>query len=260
MPPIITLTTDFGMRDPYVAQMKGAILSRCPEARIVDLTHEIAPQDIMEGALFLQTALPAFPPETIHIAVVDPRVGSSRRALIMRVRDQYLLAPDNGLVTLLAEEKTPFPIVEIAHSRFVAESISPTFHGRDVFAPAAAELACGMSMAMAGPGASEIEMLHIHEPEMEGRLLSGEIIHVDRFGNLITNVRVSHFRHRRPVVAIVGNGGPVPVRTIYADVEPGMPVCLVGSSGRYEFAVRDGSAAGVLGCKRGVAVQFVLEE
>lgn len=260
MPPIITLTTDFGCRDPYVAQMKGVILSRCPDARVLDLTHDIAPQDIMEGALFLHSALPSFPPETIHVAVVDPHVGTDRRALIMRVCNQYLVTPDNGLVTLLAEEKTPFPIVEIVHSRFLGDSISPTFHGRDVFAPAAAALASGASMAMAGPGVSEITMLHIREPEMDGRLLTGEVIHADRFGNLITNVRPDHFRTRRPVVAMVGNSGPVPLRATYADVEPGQPVCLLGSSGRYEFAVREGSAATVMGCVRGDSAQFVLGE
>ena len=256
MPAIVTLTTDFGTRDPYVAQLKGVLLAGCEGVRIHDLTHEIAPQDVLEGALFLAAAVPAFPPGTVHLAVVDPGVGTERRAIAASVGGQHVVCPDNGLLTLLARRAAIEEVRSIERASLRREPVSPTFHGRDLFAPAAAFLACGGAPAELGPPLKAPIELPLPHPRREGARLVGEVVHIDRFGNAITNLG------RSEVEAIAGGravgveaaGRRLPLARTYGDVAEGEPLALIGSADLLEVAVRNGSAAAALGLERGSEV------
>ncbi len=253
--PIVTLTTDFGTRDPYVAAMKGVILAGCPGARVVDLSHEIAPQDVVEGALFLAGAVPFFPPGTVHVAVVDPGVGSARRPIAAAAGGQTVVCPDNGLLTVLARDH-PVDAAHAIESRgFTRDEVSATFHGRDVFAPAAARLAGGAPIAEAGPAVAPSLLARIDLPvpviDPRGRVY-GTVIHVDRFGNAITNLA----RADLPPGATHCAAGEhlVPLRRTYADAAAGEALALFGSAGLLEIAVNRGRAADRLGLRRGDTV------
>lgn len=244
MRPIITLVTDFGTVDGYVGEMKGVLLSGMPDAEIVDITHEIPPQDVERGRLTLARVWRRFPPGTIHVVVVDPGVGSSRDAIAVSSEGYYLVGPDNGVLSaaLLA-----------ASARVVSLSVphhaSATFHGRDVFAPAAAALARGESIESLGADATNPIIRRTPEPTRRADgAIEGEVIFVDRFGNAVTNL-------------VGARGGTVEIgklaidlRRTYAEVEAGKPLALVGSTGLVEIAVRDGDAARTLGLKRGSIV------
>lgn len=245
----VTLTTDFGSRDTYVAAMKGVVLGICPEAQIVDLSHDIPPQSIREGALFVAGAMPYFPAGTIHVVVVDPGVGSQRRAVGVRAGDQYFVCPDNGLLTLFQRQ---FP-VQAAHAivepRFRLPRLSSTFHGRDLFAPAAAHLARGVALEEFGPPVDDLVRLELPEPVRQGNAVEGEVIHVDRFGNLISNIpraMIGDPEGRTIRVKVEGKELSGLSRT-YSDVAAGQPLILFGSSDLLEVAVNGGSAAAVLG-------------
>ncbi len=257
MAALVTLTTDFGTRDPYVAAMKGVLLRACPELRVLDLGHEIAPHDVLEGALFLAGALPHFPAGTVHIAVVDPGVGSERRPIAVRAGGQTVVAPDNGLLTLFLRAYEPEAAHVIANVDFMAAEVSATFHGRDIFAPAAARLACGASLDAAGPPLEAIVTLDVPEPTRTADgAVRGEVIHLDRFGNAITNIpRVMVEATERTEIHVAGRslGG---LRRTYVDVAAGQPLALIGSSGHIEIAVNGGSAANVLGLRRGDPVEL----
>ncbi len=253
--PVVTLTTDFGTRNPYVAAMKGVVLARCPGARVVDLSHEIAPQDVLEGALFLAAAVPHFPPGTVHVAVIDPGVGTARRAIAARLGAQTLVCPDNGLPTLLERALPPTAAHAITSRDFMRDDVSATFHGRDVFAPAGARLAAGAPLASAGPAVplADLVRLDVPTPHLDARGgAAGVVIHVDRFGNAITNLRATDL----PALpdACVAGGTRVRVVRTYGDVPAGAPLALIGSSGLLEVAVNRGSAAKTLGLRRGDAV------
>jgi len=245
--PLIALTTDFGTRDPWVAAMKGVIYSIAPACTIADLSHGIAPQDILEGALYLSGAVPYFPPGTIHVVVVDPGVGTERLPIIARCAGQTLICPDNGLLTLLQRR---FP-VEAAHvienPEFMLREPSTTFHGRDIFAPAAAHAALGRPLEEFGPPAPELQRIDIPEPaaDAEGQL-HGQIIHVDHFGNCITNIlrdMVPHDSNYRVQVAAKTLPG---IHRTYGDVSPGTLVALFGSTGHLEIAMAMDSAVDAL--------------
>ena len=253
---IVTLTTDFGTRDPYVAQLKGVLLARCEGLRIHDLTHEIAPQDVLEGALFLAAAVPAFPPGTVHLAVVDPGVGTARRAIAASVSGQHVVCPDNGLLTLLARRATIEEIRSIEHPSLRREPVSPTFHGRDLFAPAAAFLACGGALEELGPQLDALVELPLPRPRAEGARLAGEVLHVDRFGNAITNLARSDIEAVAGgrAVRVEAGGRLLPLAHTYGDVAVGEALALVGSADLLELAVREGSAAATLGLARGSEV------
>jgi hypothetical protein len=241
-PPRITLTTDFGARDPYVAAMKGVILSICPEARIEDLSHDIAPQGIMEGALFLAAAAPYWPLGTCHVAVVDPGVGTERRPVAVAAGGQVFVCPDNGLLTLFLRAYPVQAAREIANPAFLRPKISPTFHGRDIFAPAAAHLAMGMPFDAIGPAVDDLQSLTIPEPTVDAGLVHGLIVHVDRFGNAITNIPRAMLE---PGALYRLHAAALSISEIshtYASVRPGDSVALFGSSGHVEIAVRNGSA------------------
>ena len=189
--PVITLLTDFGLEDEYVGLMKGVVLSLCPAARIVDISHHVAPQDVRGGAFMLRSTYRYFPSQTIHLAIVDPGVGSSRSIVAIRTRDQVFLAPDNGILTFILEEQRIEQAVGVDNPQQVLTPISRTFHGRDVFAPVAARLACGIDFASLGSRMEPRELVRLPlRPagiDKNGNLV-GSVIHIDRFGNLVTDI------------------------------------------------------------------------
>ena len=200
MPGLITLTTDFGLRDPFVGIMKGVVLSICPSARLVDLTHEIPPQDVLAGGLALEAAAPFFPAGTVHLAVVDPGVGTTRRAIAIRAGGFYLVGPDNGLFTF-ALDGDGWTAVALTAPEYRLANVSRTFHGRDVFAPAAAYLASGVPLERLGPTVSDPERLRRPACRLEDGELVGEVLDADRFGNLRTSIPAAR------LVEIPGAGG-----------------------------------------------------
>ncbi|GIW45956.1 MAG: hypothetical protein KatS3mg077_3238 [Candidatus Binatia bacterium] len=245
---VVSLLTDFGVADPYVGIMKGVILSRAPAAAIVDLTHEIPPQQVFLGALALRSAAPFFPSGTIHVAVVDPGVGSQRRALAVATATHLFLGPDNGLLTLAAPRGARLVVRELANADLFCHPVSHTFHGRDIFASVAGHLAAGVRLEDVGPEVGEICELEWPRPAMRFGALYGRVLYIDRFGNLITNfdaASLSAFATERLWFRIRGAWiqGLVPT---YASLSEGALGALFGSWGLMEIAVRNGSAARVL--------------
>lgn len=244
MRPIVTLLTDFGTADGYVAEVKGTIMSRAPEAVIVDVTHDLPAQDVEAGRLAIARYWRKFPSGTVHFAVVDPGVGSGRRPLAVESDGRFLVGPDNGLLS---------PALLVGGARVVELPVPPsassTFHGRDVFAPAAALLAAGSAIDALGPAVGDAEIRRTREPRrLADGAIEGVVITVDRFGNAVTNLLAAHG-------GVIELGAlSLPVLRAYADVAPGAPLALVGSSGLIEIAVRDGNAAALLGLARDVPV------
>jgi S-adenosylmethionine hydrolase len=252
--PIVTLTTDFGFTDGYVGAMKGVVLSMVPTATLVDITHGVPPQDVAAGAVALAQAAPLFPPGTIHVAVVDPEVGGERAGLIVEAGGSFFVGPDNGILSLAARPRGR--IFRIESAAFRREPVSPTFHGRDVFAPTAALLARGTPPSEAGPEAKT--MIDIARPVVSRRkgLVEGHVIHVDAFGNLITSLGAEHVSPDASI-EVEGAAGvfhPVFART-FSDVRAGAMVAYVGSGGQLEIARRNGSAAKHIGAERGAIVR-----
>ena len=245
---LVTLLTDFGTRDSYVAEMKGAMLRRAPGLAFVDLSHEVPPGDVAEAAYLLRRSWRHFPEGTVHLVVVDPGVGSARRPVAFTLDGHRFVGPDNGCLSLVLPADDP-PAVELPASAEAA----PTFHGRDVFAPAAAALAVGEPLDLLGPrAAAPLVRLAPTAPRREGGVLHGAVVHVDRFGNLVTSVTA---RDLAPGARIAVDGIPAgPLRRTFADVPPGEPVAYVGSAGELEVAVRDGSAARYFGARRDTPV------
>lgn len=258
--PIVTLTTDFGLSDPCVAAMKGVLLRRCPNARIVDLSHDIVSQDLVGAALFAEAAIPWFPENTVHVFVVNPGVGTARRPIAARAGGQIFVFPDNGLMTLLFRRLVADEVREVTMCPFMPEEVSRTFHGRDVFAPVAAWLALGHPFETLGPLAVELVELNLpaHRLDPSGAVC-GEIIHIDHFGNCITNIpaALSGAAVAAHVAVVQKTERTVPLYGTYADVASGEALALAGSTGRMEIAVRDGNAAVNLGLQRGDAVRIV---
>jgi len=255
--PIITLTTDFGVRDPFVAIMKGVILGICRDARLVDVTHEVAPCDVAEACLSLESSVDFFPPGTIHLAVVDPGVGSGRRGIALRAGEQYFVGPDNGLFSF-AISGSDWTAVSLERDALRRPAVSRTFHGRDIFAPAAAYLAAGVPLERFGPPVTDPERLIWPACRLEGGELVGEVIGSDRFGNLLTNVRADDLdllgTPDRLVVSVSGRdlGGPV---ACYADGPTAAPSPIIGSSGRLEIFANRTSARALLGVASGDPVR-----
>jgi len=256
--PLVSLLTDFGAVDTYVGQMKAAILRVAPAATLVDLTHAVPAQDVRAGAFLLWTAVEAFPPGSLHLAVVDPGVGSRRRAVAVRSRrGDVLVGPDNGLLLPALEQLGGLSAaVELADSTYWGPLRSSTFHGRDLFAPVVGHLAAGVPLERVGRPLERLEApFRIPPPEVEEGFPVGEVIHVDTYGNLITNLPGAQLpaRFRVRVGLTVVEGAPHPH---YQAVAPGELLALVGSSGLLEIAARDGSAASVLGAERGERVHI----
>ena len=258
MPPVITLTTDFGAASPYVAVMKGVILSIDPAARIHDLTHSVRPQDLRHACYFLATAAPYFPPGTIHVCVVDPGVGSERAAIYAEAGAQRLVGPDNGVFTGVFRKCGGMGGVRrLTEARFWRPRVSATFHGRDVFAPVAAHLSLGTDPAELGPEHPHPVELPIRSAVTFGKKWQGEVQFADDFGNLITNIPACKLKSL-PMKVSVG-GQPLGllrwVRT-YAEAGLGELVCLFSSDGFFEVAEVNGSAARRLGAGAGTEVEL----
>ena len=254
---IITLTTDFGMRDPFVGIMKGVLLSVCPSARLVDLTHEIRPHDVQGGGRALEAAVAFFPPETVHLAVVDPGVGSARRAIAVRADGYYLVGPDNGLFTF-ALEGPGWTAVALTTPEYRLPEVSRTFHGRDVFAPAAAYLAAGIPLERLGSPVADPVRLRRPGCRLEDGELIGEVLDADRFGNLLTSIPAARLAQipgdGALALEVAGRlvGGPV---AAYVEGGEGEPAVIVGSTGQLEIFVKAGSAQLCLGVGRGAIVR-----
>lgn len=249
----VTLLTDFGTADGYVAAMKGVIAAITPTVMIDDASHDIAPGDVRSAAWALGAYWRLYPPATVHLAVVDPGVGSERRALALEVEDRIIIAPDNGLVTevLLGSEATH--AVEIRNLPLLHGDISATFHGRDVFAPAAALILSGVPLPEVGPPVTDPILLPASSPVRDGDAIVGSVVHVDRFGSLVTDIPGAAVR--RGFVEVEG-GTSMPVLRTYADVKSGECVALIGSRGFVEISIRDGHAAEKLGVGRGATVTW----
>ena len=264
MRPIITLTTDFGTADGYVASMKGLILSIEPEARLVDITHDITPFDVMEAAFVLRRTIFYFPAGAVHLVVVDPGVGSRRRPVALRYRGHQLVGPDNGIFSLLIGDDAPEDVVVLDRLELHrAEMPSATFHGRDIFAPAAALLASGRELGNLGSPIERLRPLHWALPIGDNQGIRGWIVHVDRFGNCITNIPRSLFarrRGRRGLKCYVGNAIIGGLSRTYSDAETGEPVLLFGSDDNLEVAVNQGNAAELLYIRRGTPVNIVFTD
>lgn len=256
--PLVALLSDFGTQDWYVACMKAVILSRCPGAQLVDITHEIPAQDVIAGACTLAASFPWFPSATVFLCVVDPGVGSARPLIAVRAGGRVLVGPDNGLLGLVLAQ-TPRPrIVRLTERRFWLPRPSRTFHGRDILAPVAAALARGAALERFGPPTTRFQPLSLPVPRRRGRRVSGCIVHIDRFGNLLTNLpaQLAATTAGRPTIRF----GRREARVVssYAEGRYGELLALVGSSGYLELAMRDGSAAKRLRARRGAAL--TLEE
>jgi S-adenosyl-L-methionine hydrolase (adenosine-forming) len=260
MAPLITLTTDFGTRDAYVAELKAVLFSEGPpDLRVVDLSHELAPFDVHAAALFVRAALPRFPQGTIHVAVVDPGVGSDRAALIVRLRGMTLIGPDNCLFSYLFDGTEEVFLLD--REKLGGREVSNTFHGRDVFAPAAARIAAGARAEEFGPRAGSYKRMAFPMVEVSGDALHGRIIHIDHYGNLITNISAATLKgflggdaSTRLSIAI----GEQHVRSwvdFYAQGEAGQLVALIGSSGLLEVAAREASAQRKLNVEVGRAIR-----
>ncbi|MCX7590821.1 MAG: SAM-dependent chlorinase/fluorinase [Kiritimatiellae bacterium] len=242
---LITLLSDFGTEDAYVGVMKGVILSIAPQTTIVDLTHCVGRHAIRQAAFLLAGSVRYFPPETIHLVVVDPGVGSNRRALACQTQRAFYIGPDNGVLSLALAEDPPVCLVELTNPKYRLQNVSSTFHGRDIFAPAAAYLARGIPVSEFGPTAGDFIRLSLPEVRIhEDGSLGGTVIHVDRFGNCITNISAAMVHRLGPSVCF--ETGTIVIESLsptYSSVAPGEPLALVGSMGYVEIAVREGSAA-----------------
>ena len=257
--PLIALLTDFGARDHYAGTMKGVVLGICPDATLVDITHEVPPHDVMAGALELAASYRYFPPGAVFLVVVDPGVGSSRRGIAGEAGDYRFVAPDNGVLGVVFEETPPRKVVELTERRYARPTVSRTFEGRDRFAPAAAWLAKGIELSALGRPAGSIQKLDIPRPHVSGDELTGEVLRVDRFGNLITNIDRKTFEKLSgsPLDIRVGTRQVSKVVSTYADASAGDVCALFGSTDHLEIAANGASAAQELTIDRGAAVHIV---
>jgi S-adenosylmethionine hydrolase len=259
--PVIALLTDFGTRDHYAGTMKGVMLGICPDATLVDITHDVPPHDVLAAALELAAAFKYFPAGTIFTVVVDPGVGSVRRAIAAETADYRFVAPDNGVLTLALREAPPKKIVELTERRYARPTVSKTFEGRDRFAPAAAWLAKGIQLSALGrPVTAGIQQLDVPAPEIADHGITGVVLRVDRFGNLVTNID-------RKLVERVAQGGGVTIEigdqrierlvATYAELPPGGVGALFGSTDHLELAAPSANASERLGLSRGATVRVV---
>jgi S-adenosylmethionine hydrolase len=262
-PTIITLLSDFGSQDYFVGAMKGAVLSINPAATIVDITHQIPPQDIRAGAFNLLGSYKGFPADTIHVAVVDPGVGSTRRPVLIECAKQFFVGPDNGIFSWVCEREEDFRAIHLTNQRFFREAVSNTFHGRDIFAPVAAALSSGVAPEEFGPVIDDLVQLESLKPSTENEgVTEACIIHVDRFGNCITNLTRDDVGAKQFAAGakLVVNGHDVTsLRGFFADgrANNGELFCVFGSAGFLEIAAQNYSAATILGVQSGQPLVLV---
>jgi len=257
---LITLSTDFGLSDHFVGTMKGIVAGIAPAARVIDISHNVAPYNVTEAAFVIAEAWPYFPKRTIHVVVVDPGVGSSRRPILAEAGGHFFIAPDNGVLSMVFDA-APHKVRVISNPRFMRRDVSRTFHGRDVFAPAAAHLAKGALAAAFGKLVHDYIRIGIARPSPAGNdAWRGTILKIDRFGNLITNFAARNFSgiNSRPFEMRAGAQRIHRLALTYAETEVGDLFVIVGSSGYLEIAANQTSAAGLLGCSAGAPVELDL--
>jgi len=252
--PIITLLTDFGMRDTYVGVMKGVIASINPDARVIDLCHDVSPQDVREAAFLLSGSFDYFPPGTIHIAVVDPTVGSDRPAVCVQSGDYFFVGPDNGVLSIACYRAGRPKIFLLENENYFLENRSWTFHGRDVFAPMAAHLSAGVPIESFGRLARSIKRIRLPRSHtVAGKRITGRIVYADRFGNLVTNIEQGAIQQAFPqaelnqLAIMCSNRRIEGLSQTYIDVPSGEALALIGSYNFMEIAVRNGNAMLALG-------------
>lgn len=253
---VITLLTDFGSQDAYVGIMKGVIAAISPCANVIDICHNSPPQDILHGAYLLSTSYKHFPRKTIHVAVIDPGVGSNRDIICAETEDYFFLAPNNGLLSLIAHKEKFTRITQITNNAYFLPAPGHTFHGRDIFAPVAAHLSLGIRASQLGNSISQLEHIDIPQPvyKKPGQL-EGYIVHIDRFGNLVTNITSGHIKevksNYKDIEVIIGKRKIKRLRNTYAEVGAGEPVALIGSADFLEISVNQGDAQQYFRAKRG---------
>ncbi len=260
--PIITLTTDFGNGSPYVAAMKGVILSINSAATIVDISHAVPAQDVSRGALVLEDTTPWFPADTIHVAVIDPGVGTNRAILYARIGRQQYVAPDNGLLGRLMARTPPALVVQLSEREHWLPEVSTTFHGRDIMAPAAARLSLGLDPRRLGPPVGQLAQLDLPRPIVAEEKVRGQVISIDSFGNLITNITYDLLAGRpndTRACVVCGIFETYGIYRAYGEQAAGMLVALIGSSGRLELALVGDNAAARLGVSVGTPVVVAWE-
>jgi S-adenosylmethionine hydrolase len=244
---IVTLTTDFGLRDPYAAEMKAAILGICPNAAIIDVTHEIVKFNVRMGAFVLASAAPYFPDGSVHVAVVDPGVGTPRRPIVIQTEQTFFIGPDNGVLVLAAQKQSIEKIHELANPKFMLPKVSNTFHGRDVFAPVAAHLLNGVKPAEFGPEISAAAEAEFVKVKRKNDALLGEVLHVDGFGNIITNISELEVEQNRLKGAVNVELTSCKLKLAfcraYGEMKPHEPLALIGSHGFLEISINQGNAA-----------------
>jgi len=265
MPAIITLTSDFGTKDAFAASVKGVILKINPQAQIVDISNDIGPQDIWEAAFTLRTAYSHFPKGTIHLAVVDPGVGSGRRPIIVVTESFYFVGPDNGLFSLIYQEAERIRVHHITSAHYFLPNPGPTFHGRDIFAPVAGWLAKGIPSGNFGEEITDYVKLNIPVPKISPNSIEGHIIHIDRFGNIITNITylnikalVSEGMELGDATVSCGGREIKGLRKYYAEAAPGEPGAIINSSGALEIFMFKQNAKTALSVKRGDPVRLMV--
>lgn len=257
---IVTITSDFGLKDPYVAEMKAIILSLSPDVAIVDITHEIEKFNIKNGAFTLLSVVPYFPKGTIHLAVVDPGVGTARRAILIKTTEGFLVGPDNGLLILAAERQRIISVYEITNPQFMRSSVSRTFHGRDIFAPVAAYLANGVQANNFGQEIDDFVKLEITKVNVTESSIVAEVLHVDGYGNVITNVSENDIAplHLGDYIGLKLSGCYLKMKfgKTYAEAKPKEAFALIGSHGFLELALNQGNAAETFQIKTGENVKL----
>ena len=259
--PVITLLTDFGTKDHYVASMKGVILNINPQCLLIDISHQVNPHDVEEGAFILANTYSYFPKGTIHLSVVDPGVGGIRKPILLVTQNYSFVGPDNGLFTIVAQREKVKQVVALTKKKYFLSKVSSTFHGRDIFAPVAAHLSLGIKPNAFGHKIDSLEWLGFEGPFIkEGKLL-GEILHVDTFGNLVSNIdegKLFRFIQGRPFVIRAGRKTIRGLKKGYWEGKKDEAIALLGSGGFLEISIREGNAQKVLKAKRGDAIEVTI--
>jgi len=258
--PIITFTTDFGIGSSYIAEMKGVVLSLNAEVQLVDVTHSIAPQDIRQGALIFDSVARRFPPETIHVGVIDPGVGTERDILCVRMQNQYFIGPDNGLLSSVADRNTPEQIIALRNREYWLSEVSSTFHGRDIMAPAAAYLSLGLSPELLGEPLDDLIKLEWQKVHVASKRVKGSVVSFDSFGNAITDISRSLLLENKTPPDAVVKCGDVKLKgifTTYKNKPNNTLVALFGSQSMLEIALVGGSAIDQLKVEVGATVEVL---
>ncbi|MFQ6032938.1 MAG: S-adenosyl-l-methionine hydroxide adenosyltransferase family protein [Candidatus Zixiibacteriota bacterium] len=256
---IITLLTDFGTKDGYIGAVKGVIKRINPQAEIVDITHDVDSYDVLGAAFALNNSYRYFPKGTIHLAVVDPGVGSLRQPILVGTKDFFFVGPDNGIFSFIYQREDLTDIIVISNKNYFLAELSRTFHARDIFAPIAAYLSLGIKTDEFGAPAKECVKLIVSQPQSKGKSLKGQIIHIDRFGNLITNISADLLKKKQNLEIILGKRKIKKMTRSYFEIEEKRLGALIGSSGFLELAINQGNAQKLLRAKVGDRIRINFE-